>query len=274
MNALVSFAWLGAALAMGFYATTIALAPKADDSGWVMALAFAIASFYCVRRAWREFKAPDASTPQLDAAPSPMPSAADFPGAWRGAPVPLERQIKALKDAGLSLAPGRTIDELLTSWPRAAYESDPYNLLLFMYGSDVEAAPWERAFCERGWNFDMECVVEKGDYVRAFENILRIAGQPDLATSMSDDFRIGADTCEIKYTINGRDRVVSARIDNDWADPEAVTAFVRDIETAIADGRHFWASDNGQASVLFFITDAEATKINALRDGVLERYGV
>jgi hypothetical protein len=117
-------------------------------------------------------------------------------------------------------------------------------------------------------------LVEKGDYVRAFENILRIAGQPDLATSMSDDFRIGADTCEIKYTINGRDRVVSARIDNDWADPEAVTAFVRDIETAIADGRHFWASDNGQASVLFFITDAEATKINALRDGVLERYGV
>lgn len=170
------------------------------------------------------------------------------------------------------MAPGRSIDELLTSWPRADYESDPYNLILFMYGSEVEAEPRGRAFCERGWNFDMECLSEAGDYVLAFKEILRTTGQPQLATQISDNFDLDAEVCEIKYTMSGRQRVLSARVDNDWADPQAVAAFVRDIEVTLDDGRHFWAADNGQASILFFLTDAEAAQVNALRRDILQRY--
>ena len=48
-------------------------------------------------------------------------------------------------------------------------------------------------------------------------------------------------------------------------------AFFRDIEGELADGRHFWAADNGQSSVLFFLTDAEAAKVNAQREDVLVR---
>ena len=273
MDRIVALAWVVAACVSGFYAFAIALGPKGDASGWAMALAFVIAAVYCVWRAWRAFfKPPEIPSFQPRAAQqSPRPTA-DFPGAWRGDPVSLELQIEALKEAGLVLASGRTIDELLKSWPRADYETDPYNLILFMYGSDVEAEPWGRAFCERGWNFDMECVVEAGDYVRAFECILRTTGQEELVTLISDNFRFGTETCEIRYTIDGRERVLSAKINNDWADPEAVAAFVRDLEVAIDDGRHFWAADNGQTSILFFITDVEALKINALRAGVLERY--
>ena len=80
-----------------------------------------------------------------------------------------------------------------------------------------------------------------------------------------------AETATIRYTINGRARVLSAKVDHDWADPEAVAAFARDLETTIGDGRHFWAADNGQASVLFFLTDAEADKVNSLRTDVLVR---
>lgn len=273
MNRIVALVWAGATLAIGYLALSVALGPKGDASGWVMAAIFAGMTAISAWQAWKEWNRDD--TPNiLRQAPAPQQTrapAADAPGAWRGPNIRLETQIDALKSAGLTLAPGRTIEELLTSWPREDYESDPYNLILFMYGSDVEAEPWGRAFCERGWNFDMECLVQKGDYVSAFENILRITGQPQIATGLSDNFNIAAKTCEIRYSLNGQPKVLNAGIDNDWADPQAVAAFLRDIETAISDGRHFWAADNGQASILFFLTDAEAAKVNQLRDDILVR---
>lgn len=273
MNRIVALVWAGATLAIGYLALSVALGPKGDASGWVMAAIFAGMTGIAAWQTWKEWNR-DNTPKKLRQAPAPQQApapAADAPGAWRGPNVRLETQIDALKGAGLTLAPGRTVEELLTSWPREDYESDPYNLILFMYGSDVEAEPWGRAFCERGWNFDMECLVQKGDYVSAFENILRITGQPQIATGLSDNFNIAAKTCEIRYSLNGQPKVLKARIDNDWADPQAVAAFLRDIETAISDGRHFWAADNGQASILFFLTDAEAAKVNELRDDILVR---
>ena len=276
MNRIVALAWAGAMLVAGYLTLAIAFGPTGDASALVMTLGFALATAFCAGRAWREWKARGVASRRTGAAnPNPdQPSApaSVFPGAWRGGRVSLETQIEALKGAGLVLAPGRTLAELLTSWPRADYESDPYNLILFMYGSEVEAEPWGRFFCERGWNFDMECLSEAGDYAQAFTQILRITGQPQLATDISDDFSFKAKACVIRYSINGRQRVLQARIDNDWADPEAVASFVRDIESTIADGRRFWAADNGQASILFFLTDAEAGKVNALRKDVLMRY--
>lgn len=273
MNRIVALLWAGATLAIGAMALSIALGPKGDASGWVMAAIFAGVTVFAGWQAWKEWSA----AAPLAARPAPMPQrgpepATDTPGAWRGPPVKLETQIAELAKAGLSLAPGRTLDELLTSWPRDAYESDPYGLILFMYGVEVEAEPWGRAFCERGWNFDMECLVQKGDYAAAFEPILRTTGQPRIVTNLSDTFDINAETCEIRYNIKGSEVVLTARVNNDWADPEALAAFLRDLESVIADGRNFWAADNGQASILFFLTDAEAADVNALREDILMRY--
>lgn len=275
-NRLVALIWGVAGGVIGYTAVLIAFGPKGDAAGWIMAAVFGAASAYCFWRLWREWN--DAPRSGL-VTPMPAPvrkqqaaSPGDFPGAWRGPNIPLETQIAALNDAGLAMASGRTVEELLTSWPREQYESDPYGLLLFMYGSEVEAEPWGRYFFDRGWNFDMECLEGAGDYVRAFTQIVRITGQPERVTEMSDNFDFRAETCEIRYTINGQGRTLSARIDNDWADPKAVAAFVRDLQTAIGDGRRFWAADNGQASVLFFLTDAEAARVNSLRKDVLVPY--
>jgi len=275
INRIVALIWGVAALVIGYIAVVIVIGPKADASGWLMALGFALAAGCGAWRAWSEWTAPEpgAQPPQRPERTGQYASepAADAPGAWRGPPVPLETQIAALAHAGLALEPGRTVDELLHSWPRGDYESDPYNLLLVMYGSEVEAEPGGRLFCARGWNFDMECLVQAGDYVIAFTDILRITGQPQLVTDLSDTFSIDATTAEIRYAIAGRPRTLKARVDNDWADPEAIAAFMRDIETTRADGRRYWAADNGQASVLFFLTDAEASGVNALRPEILQR---
>lgn len=275
MNRIVAVVWAGATVAIGWMALSIAFGPKGDASGWVMAAVFAGAAMFCAWRTWREWMTPDleARLVARPVVPAAAPAAAkDAPGAWRGPDIPLETQITALREAGLELAAGRTVAELLLSWPRADYESDPYGLILFMYGSEVEVGPAGRCFCERGWNLDMECLVEAGDYVRALMPIVRTTGQPQLVTQMSDDFNISAATATISYVIAGRARTITARVDSDWADPKAVTAFMADIEAAIGDGRHFWAADNGQSSILFFLTDAEAGKVNVLREDVLVRY--
>lgn len=272
---IVALAWGAATIAFTYWAVSIALGQKGDASGWLMALAFGIAALLCAWRTWREWTSSARRTRAWSNQMATQPQQVDtavYPGAWRGPDIPLETQIGALKEAGLAMEPGRTVEELLTSWPRADYESDPYGLLLVMYGSEVENEPWGRFFCERGFNFDHECLEQAGDYVMAFTQILRITGQPHLVTHLSDDFDIENEAAEISYTLNGRARVIRARINNDWIDPEAADAFMRDITATIADGRHFWAADNGQASVLFFLTDAEATKINALRQDVLQRY--
>lgn len=272
---LAALAWLAAAGMSGVGAALIMLGPKTDPTGWIWALAFAAVGAWFAVHAWREWR-PGEERPSPLKVPRRQTAASapanEFPGAWKGGPVPLETQIEKLSEAGLVLAPGRTIDELLTSYPREEFEEgDPYGLILFMYGVEVEAEPGGRVFCERGWNFDMECLVEAGDYVRAFEDILRITGHPDLVTDMQDDFRIDAKTCEIRYSIRGRKRVLTAKVNHDWADPDVVGEYVRDIEASLTDGRCFWAADNGQSSVLFFLTDAEAGKVNALREDVLVR---
>lgn len=276
MNRIAAMAWGAAAFLFSYISLVVAGGPKTGASGWALALGFAIAAAYCVWQGWREWKGlAEATASSLksfeDVKPPPTPLS-DFPGAWRGDPIPIETQIEELKQAGLTLAPGRTIEELLSSWSREEYERDPYGLLLFMYGSEVEEEPWERVFCERGWDFDMECLTQAGDYVHALKRVLAITGQPELVTAMSDTFRFEAEACEIRYTINGRPRVITAKVENDWADYEAVAEFARDVETTIGDGRRFWGADNGQAVILFFLTEAEAAQVNALRPETLLRY--
>lgn len=273
MNRIVAGLWSVTALFIGAMALKIAFGPKGDASGWVLACLFAAVAAFCARSAWKDWSTPETAisgSPRSD--PRPAQGNAVAPGPPSADPVPLETQVEALRAAGLPLAPGRTIDDLLMSWSREEFESDPYNLLLVMYGSEVEAEPWGRVFCERGWNFDMECLAQAGDYARAFAPVLRTTGRPGLVKDLSDDFHIDAEAVEIRYTLQGQPRRLTARVDNDWADPEAVTAFLRDVEIAVGDDRRFWAADNGQASVLLFITEAEAAAIDGLRPGLLMRY--
>jgi hypothetical protein len=57
----------------------------------------------------------------------------------------LEAQLTELAALGLALEPNVTIDDLLYSFDNAMYEERPFDLVLFMLGSEVEREP-----C-RGW---------------------------------------------------------------------------------------------------------------------------
>ncbi|EOV0071993.1 hypothetical protein ACOIWC_004284, partial [Vibrio vulnificus] len=68
----------------------------------------------------------------------------------------LEEQIEKLSDIGLLLNEGVTINDLLLSYSREEYESNPFDLILFVYGIEIEEEPWGRFVCDQAWNFDVE----------------------------------------------------------------------------------------------------------------------
>ncbi len=178
----------------------------------------------------------------------------------------LEQQIDALKPLGLTLNLGATIDDLLHSWEREEYENDPFDLLLVMQGSEIEREPWGRFICDKAWNFDVECINDTGDYVFIVQQLCRVAGMPDLITDIEDFVDIENDEAWLKYTIDGQTRHYEITVDNDWADAETVAAIMKDIER---DGKRFYAKDNGQASVWFYLDAPTAAKLTDLTGNAL-----
>jgi hypothetical protein len=181
-------------------------------------------------------------------------------------PVTLEQQLETLSQFGLKLNEGVTLDDLLYSWSRDEYEKQPFDLILFMLGSEVEREPWGRNVCNRAWNFDVECIEDTGSYVTIVQNFCRVAGLPDLITDLEDFVDIDDETAWLKYTVDGEKRHYKIAIDNDWADPATVTAIMDDIER---DGKRFYAKDNGQASIWFYLDKTAADKLNTLTGNAL-----
>ena len=182
-------------------------------------------------------------------------------------PVTLEQQLETLAQLGLTLNDGVTVDDLLYSWERGEYENQPFDTILFMLGSEIEREPWGRNVCDRAWNFDVECIEDTGSYVTIVRNLCRVAGTPDLISALEDFVDIEHGTAWLKYTIDGEDRHYTIAVDNDWADPETVSAVMEDIER---DGKRFYGKDNGQASIWFYLDQPTADKLNALTGNALK----
>jgi hypothetical protein len=200
-----------------------------------------------------------------------LPSACQSPSAVDSshvrASVKLEQQLETLGQLGLKLNEGVTVDDLLYSFDRQDYENKPFDLILFVFGSEVERAPWERNVCDRVWNFDVECIVDSGSYVTIVRSLCRVAGTPDLITDLEDFVDIENGKAWLKYTIDGTKRDYTIAVDNDWADPATVSAVMEDIERS---GKRFYAKDNGQASIWFYLDGDTAGKLNALTGNALK----
>lgn len=173
----------------------------------------------------------------------------------------LEQQLESLAKLGFRLNEGITIHDLLYSWDREKYENEPFQILLFMLGSEVEREPWGRNICDRAWNFDLECIEGHGSYVKIVENLGRVAGIPYLITDIEDSVVLESGKAWLKYKIDGKQRDYTIAVDDDWADPETISAVMKDIER---DGKQFYAKENGQASIWFYLDKDTASKLHQL----------
>jgi len=179
----------------------------------------------------------------------------------------LETQLAELAKLGLALEPGITVDDLLYSFGRASFEEQPFDLVLFMLGVEVEREPWGRPFCSRVWNFDTECITGRGAYVRIVKQLARLADASDRLMNVRDAVDLEDGTGKVEYAIDGKQRSWDIEIRDDWADMMVVSYMMADLE---AGGRRFYSKDNGQAMVLFYLDEAVAARINQLSKGALK----
>ena len=179
----------------------------------------------------------------------------------------LEEQLNKLAACGITLNEGVTVDDVLYSFGREAYEEKPFDLVLFILGAEVEREPWGRPFCSRVWNFDTECIVGTGDYAKIVKRLCEVAGKPQLITDVSDFVDLDEGKAWLKYTIDGTLREWPVEVNNDWADTLTLSYVMYDIER---DGFRFYSKDNGQAMILLYLDAATADEINKLSGNSLQ----
>ena len=182
------------------------------------------------------------------------------------ADMTLEEQLDKLATLGITLNDGVTIDDLIYSFDRESFESEPFDLILFALGTEVEREPWGRAVCSRAWNFDTECISQTGDYVEIVERLCVVAGQPGLISNATDLVDLDTGSAWLKYTIDGKERDRSIDVNDDWADTLTLSYVMSDIER---DGKRFYAKDNGQAMILYYLNAESAAEINRLSNDAL-----
>jgi hypothetical protein len=179
----------------------------------------------------------------------------------------LEQQLQRLADLGLVLNDGIVVDDLLYSFGRDAFEKRPFNLVLFVLGTEVERAPWGRPFCSRVWDFDTECIATTGGYVRIVNRLCQVAGEPDRLSSVSDFVDIRSGKAWLTYRIDGAERNRPVVVNDDWADSSTIAHVMDDIQR---DGRRFYFKDNGQAMVLFYLDPGSAAELNEVSNNALK----
>ena len=177
----------------------------------------------------------------------------------------LEEQIEKLSEIGLSLNEGVTINDLLLSYSREEYESAPFDLILFVYGTDIEAEPWGRFICDQAWNFDVEAIEDDGSYVNIVNQFHRISGRAKRIEDLRDSVNIEEAHAELQYVIDGVRRRFEPVVNNDWADAKVIEAIMNDMRQP---GYDFYPKDNGQASIWFYLTEQQALALNGLANNV------
>lgn len=184
-------------------------------------------------------------------------------------PVSLDAQIAAFSSVGLNMAAGRSKAELLETFGEDEFTSEPFVLLFFMYGSEVESEPWGRYFSDQVWNFDLEYITDDESYAEIIKRMAVISGTDHLLSDVDSKLDWDNQIVSVSYKIGAIERSLTSKFESDWADVDTIVQFMTDIITTTNDGREFWAADNGQAAVLVYVSKEEAAQLNALSEGLI-----
>jgi hypothetical protein len=173
----------------------------------------------------------------------------------------LEEQLSALDAIGIKLHEGATVEDLLYSFDRSEYEKRPFDALLFMLGSEIERKPWGRYFSTVAWNFDSECIVEDGDYVRIVKRLAELTGRSEDLTDVADSVDLEGGIATLRYSLDGTTRSLTPIVSDDWADADVVKIILSDFEQ---DKRYFYGIENGQSTILYYLDEITAAGLREL----------
>jgi len=179
--------------------------------------------------------------------------------------VSLEDQLLRLKEIGIDLNPGFSIEHLLTEFNRNEYEKGPYSLLLVAMGGEVEVEDenWV-PISNKVWHFDTECIEDHGDYV-SIAHRLRDLTEGDLPIENAMDYiDIDAGQAWLSFELGGIKYKWDLVVDDDWVDTNLFAKFA-DLLSLHDSGKSFAMMDlKGQDFLILFLEPSQLEKLNNL----------
>jgi hypothetical protein len=180
-------------------------------------------------------------------------------------PVPLERQLEALRRCGFGLLPGLTVADVLKRDERSAYEDNPYLTLLITLGGETADEPY-RPLSGDALYLDYECASNPDVYVGLLERLVALAKgllPVDLRSVRLID---EGSHFKLRFTVGGRRRQWLLQYERDWLDADFV-GNVADLLREQTGERGFRGYGDGQAELIICPTAAELrclTKLTGL----------
>jgi hypothetical protein len=180
--------------------------------------------------------------------------------------VDLEDQLEDLAEAGIRMNDGRSVEDLLISFPRSEYESKPYELLLNVLGGEVEAEPWGRRFSDDVWLLDAECIEGDGTYVTVAERLADVAKGALPLNEIRDRVDHEAGEAWLEFTLDGEQHRWEAKVEDDWIDPNIFLRFAKLLGQREPELRFMQLDSGDQSALIGAATPAQVELLHELTE--------
>jgi hypothetical protein len=130
-----------------------------------------------------------------------------------------------LARCGLRLDAPFTVQDLLKSWNREAFERGDFDLVLVGLGMTEEQAPW-RNHSSNVWHFDSECIEGDGCYTRIAERMKDLAEGALPIENIRDHVDLDTGSAWLTLDYQGEQVRFDLRVNDDWVDPAVFSHFV------------------------------------------------
>jgi hypothetical protein len=177
----------------------------------------------------------------------------------RGSPsnqLSLEHKLEILADCGLRLDTPFTVQDLLKSWPREAFDKGGFDLCLVGLGMTEEKPPW-RNHCINAWHFDTECIEDHGAYCRIAERMNEIAQGSLAIENIRDHVDVEGRIAWLTFEHRGKNVRIDCKVSDDWVDAGVFGHFVKLLANSDPSKIYLYYDLHGQDCMIACVTKAQ-----------------
>ncbi|WP_409341521.1 hypothetical protein [Paenibacillus sp. MBLB4367] len=169
---------------------------------------------------------------------------------WFRKTLTVEEQYHKVKNIGIVLNPGISLDQVISDFRREEYEEKPYYLLFIAMGSELASNGNSFLYASDDfWHFDRECIEDHGDYIPIIKRIAEILKDEFIVNEISDYVDIENNEIWVSFKINGNTYKYELLADDDWLDISIFKLFSELLEKH-GSKRRFYYFDLGQGMLV------------------------
>lgn len=173
----------------------------------------------------------------------------------------VEAQMAALRECGITLRDGITIDDLLRDWTREEMERDSFGVLLCAMGAEHGPDYLVRRSGQL-CHIDPECIEDHGAYVRLARDVVEIMQGELPLKKLSDEVDIESHIARLQFELDDRLYRWELEVMNDWMDTTFYERFAALIAARGCNRRLVYLDAGGQD---FFIAAIDPARLERLR---------